>query len=280
MAYVTDSNSEQRDVYFKPVSGTRTTRLTFDLADDLFPRVSPDGRQVAFCSNRHGNWDILVVSVDRPSAVMQVTMGPEDEIHPSWSGDGTKLVYCASPRRGEWELRIADLRSGAQTTLGPGIFPDWNPVDNRIAFQFPKARPGEGWSGIWTVDAMGEGGPTQLVSAEFFDDGQWGAINPAWSPDGEWIAFSTVHQSPVAVWEKRLFEADDIWLVRADGSKVTVRITDSPEPEWHPAWGGRGARQRLFFTRREGGRQTIWSVQPILFPFAASPDGAAASAGR
>lgn len=265
LAYMSDANAPSYDIYVKPVDGAKTIRVTNDAADDLFPRLSPDGKRVAFCSNRHGNYDIFVVEVDRPGATWQVTLGPEDEIHPSWSGDGSKLIYCAASRPGEWQLRTVDLRTNAQAILGPGIFPDWNPVDGRIAFQLPKTRE-EFWCGLWTVDADGNN-LTQLVTSEFFDKGRWGAINPAWSPDGQWLAFATVHQSPIAVWEKRVTEADDIWLVKADGSGITVRVTDTAAPEWKPAWGGQGAEQRLYFTRRQDGRQAIWSVQPVLMAF-------------
>lgn len=273
LAYDSTANGTTYDVYVKPVDGVQTTRLTFDPADDVYPRLSPDGKRVAFMSNRHGNWDIFVVDVDRPAATWQITMDPGDEICPSWNGDGTKLVYCAAAQRGAWGLWTADLKTGARTYLGPGIFPDWNPVQDLIAFQLPKSRD-EFWYGIWTVTAQG-GNLTQLVSSEFFDQGRWGAINPAWSPDGRWIAFATVHQSLTAIWEKRFSAGDDIWLVKADGSGHTVRMTDSAEPEWKPAWGGQGADQRLFFVRAHEGQETIWSVQPILspFPFESAPTG-------
>lgn len=265
LAFDSTANGAHYDIYVKPTDGVQVTRVTFDPADDILPRLSPDGKHVAYCSDRQGNWNIYVSDVEHPGATWQITMDPGDEICPSWNGDGTKLVYCAAPKRGEWGIWTVDLKTGARTSLGPGIFPDWSPVEDKIAFQLPKSRDAF-WYGIWTIDTQGNK-LTQIASSEFFDKGSWGAINPAWSPDGRWIAFATVHQSLSAVWEKRFSAGDDIWLVKADGSGITVRVTDSADPEWKPAWGGEGAAQRLFFVREHDGLENIWSVQPLLSPF-------------
>jgi len=52
-----------------------------------------------------------------------------------------------------------------------------------------------------------------------------GAVTPAWSPDGDWIAFASNHEGNY-----------DIYLIRPDGSGLR-RLTQSPEAELSVGWG-------------------------------------------
>ena len=75
------------------------------------PAFSPDGKWIAFSSTRAGNWQIYMMDIDGRN-VVQVTSGPMQAIHPSFSPDGTRLVYCAlGGRSGQWELWTVDLRT-------------------------------------------------------------------------------------------------------------------------------------------------------------------------
>ena len=74
-----------------------------------FPSSARDGSKIAFCSTRAGNWDIYVMDTDGKN-IVQVTNSPMQELHPSFSPDGTKLVYCAMGNRsGQWELWTVNL---------------------------------------------------------------------------------------------------------------------------------------------------------------------------
>ena len=59
------------------------TRLTSDPARDFNPCWSPDGTQIAFQSERDGNWEIYVMNADG-SDQKNITNNPADESHPSW----------------------------------------------------------------------------------------------------------------------------------------------------------------------------------------------------
>ena len=255
LVYVSTSQSNNPKLFLKDPAGAAIRQLTYGLSSDLFPRFSPDGKWIAFASDRNGNWDIYVIHRDQPVMVRQVTFSMDDDIAPSWSPDGKKLAYCSKDASGGWSLWIADLQTGGFTNLGPGMFPAWSPNPEpelqRIAFQKPRFRANHLY-GIWTITPDG----TQVD--QIVHDDRWAAINPSWSMDGRWIAFATVNKSP-ASWDARFQKADDIWAVRRDGTALT-RVTEDPEPEWNPTWG----RDRIYFVSGREGRQNIWSVRPVF----------------
>ena len=70
------------------------TRLTSGDWDDISPAASPDGKSIAFASNRGGFWDLY--RMDMPTgAVTQLTSTPGYEGAPTWSPDGSFLAYEA-----------------------------------------------------------------------------------------------------------------------------------------------------------------------------------------
>lgn len=251
LVYTSTRNSQEPDVYVKPTHGSALTQLTTAPSCDAFPEFSPDGRRVAFCSNRSGNWDIHIIEVATPGTTWQVTTSLNDDIHPSWSPDGKRLAYCSKTEGEDWELWVVELATRSLTNLGPGLLPVWCPTGDRIAFQRARSR-GDHWYGIWTIDIDGN------TLTEIVPNDKWAAINPAWSPDGKRLVFASVYKSPAAQAANRTMEADDIYVVSADGSGL-MQLTFDETPEWGPCWGRDG---RVYFVSRRKGHQNIWSVMP------------------
>ena len=65
------------------VDGTGRTRLTKNGFEDSYPAWSPDSKQLAFQSNRDGNFEIYTMNADG-SGVTRLTRTPTDETGPSW----------------------------------------------------------------------------------------------------------------------------------------------------------------------------------------------------
>ncbi len=253
LLYSSTQHSRVSSIYLRPLNGRATRQITTAFHNDMFPVFDPTGSRIAFASQRTGNWDIFVVEAARPSTAWQITQSPGDDIHPTWSPDGRYLAYCARARDEDWQLWVVDLETHAFTNLGPGMYPEWSPLGDRIVFQKPRYRGG-GWFGIWTVRPDGTE-VTEIISSE-----KWAGINPTWSGDGKYIAFASVHKSPEAQASHRVWAGDDIWIVRADGSGL-YQLTTDEGPDWNPAWGSDG---RIYFVSRREGTQNVYSVKPAI----------------
>ncbi len=75
-------------------------------AQDIQPDWSPSGRQVAFASNRSGQFEIWVVNFDS-TGLRQVTSGPGAKTWPAWSPDGKSIMFTMVTE-GHQSLRIID----------------------------------------------------------------------------------------------------------------------------------------------------------------------------
>jgi len=123
------------------------------------------------------------------------------------------------------------------------------------------------WYSVWTLDIGYKFGKIEAMSApsEIIHSDQWAAITPSWSPDGNYLTFASVRKSPLTQHQARIYRADDIWVVRADGSDLT-QITDHPAPDWNPSWAPEAGNPygRIYFTSSRDGNPSIWSVRPLL----------------
>jgi len=252
---------ETADLFIKNVDSRVVTQLTSDAGNDVMPKLSPDGGRIAFASNRSGNWDIYVMPTAGGKPV-QLTSDSADDLHPTWSPDGTQLAFCRLGEvSGQWELWVTEVgNSGVARFIGYGLFPEWCPVGgtgaggaDRIAYQKSRER-GDRAFGIWTVDYKnGQAGNTTEVAST----PAAACINPAWSPDGNWIAFATVpNPSKWAAATNSRPTSADLWMVDITGNS-RISLTAGKAVNLMPAW---GPGNRLFFVSDRGGVDNIWAM--------------------
>lgn len=146
------------------------------------PMWSPDGRRIAFVSNRDGWFHLYVMNADGDD-VRQITRGDFHVHAPAWSPDGTWIAFHSERDANRSQIFVAPAAGGEprQITRGPGggRQPAWSPDGAQLAFVRARA----GVADLFVVDVTG-GEPWQLMS-----DAGW-RTDPAWSLAGDRIAFA------------------------------------------------------------------------------------------
>lgn len=155
--------------------------------DDETPAISPDGKQVAFSSNRNGYWDIYILDLETRQ-IRKVTDSPEFDSAPTWSPDGLWIAFTTYLDN---NLEIAiqsttDLQSAPiRLTQDPAADyePAWSPAGRELAFV--STRSGE--EDIWIARLDQVDNRFQNISHN--PDQQ--EHNPAWTHDGSFLAWSS-----------------------------------------------------------------------------------------
>lgn len=258
LIYASTRHRPTSDLYMKRIEGTAITQLTTDAANDTMPAISPDGKLVAFCSDRSGSWDLYIKPISGGKAV-QITSGPSQDLHPNWSPDGKFIVYCSlGEQSGQWELAVLEAANPVNKKyIGYGLFPEFSPTGKKIAFQRARFR-GTRWFSLWTMDyENGEASqPTEIAVST-----NAAVITPAWSPDGRQLAFVTV-VNPGNDPRVRP-ESSDLWVINADGTG-RMNLSNDSYVNLQPTWGKDG---RLFFVSNRGAADNIWATRvgrPLL----------------
>ena len=231
------------EIFMMREDGTDVVQLTDNEKEDNFPVLSPDGWHIAFSRRTGGQYDLFMMDVDGNDVRRLIRSGNADEVLPSWAPDGKRLAYTATTATPDgWQSDIYRIRARdgrfRRLTFTPIIkefAPDWAPNGSRIAFTKQNEK-GHRY-GIATVrpDATGlEWLVINPESASGYTD-----VNPSWSPDSRWVAFSRDHGADPYV---------DIYKVKRDGTEVTA-VTELNELAENPVWGNDG---RIMFMHDEG----------------------------
>jgi Tol biopolymer transport system component len=184
------------DIFLRGVGGDNPINLTANSGDDdTAPAISPDGRQIAFRSERQGG-GIFVMGRTGESVRKLSDTGN----NPDWSPDGATLAVAdafiletAYSRQALSGIHLLDVESGEMRTLfeADGVQPRWSPNGQRIAFW--GLNPGSGQRDIWSIGVAG--GDTVRVTSDAATD--W---NPTWSPDGRYLYFASDRSGRMAIW--------------------------------------------------------------------------------
>ena len=190
---------------------------------------SPDGSRIAFSGDRFGNMDIWTVSVPE-GKVHRLTDDPLYEGYPSWTPDGSRLLYVrmddrwvdhdvievdpdgTNPRMVVRDTGFFDYRAG-RAFASAQVSPD----GETVLFRSQRS----GWLNYWVVPRDGSDEPRQIAASNYDQS------DARWSPDGSWISYTENRDG-----------VHSLRVVSADGS--TSKVLVDPDvgaalrPEWSP----------------------------------------------
>ncbi|HYV42469.1 MAG TPA: protein kinase [Thermoanaerobaculia bacterium] len=213
---------------------------------EIQPSLSPDGRSVAFVSNRDGVYDIWVGLVTG-GRLVRITDDPNVESHPRWSPDGTTIAYARLKDSGFSDIwEVPALGGVSRRVVVDAIEPAWSPDGRSLAYSNPATGT------IWSCDASG--GNARAVTQQ---DPIYGSHRqPAFAHDGRRIVFVRRQGGrPGAVPGGGPYGE----LAVADLATGEVRVlTHDRALAYSPVWSP--GDQFLYFASSRGGTINIWKM--------------------
>jgi Tol biopolymer transport system component/tRNA A-37 threonylcarbamoyl transferase component Bud32 len=163
------------------------TRLTYDEGVTIAPCVSPNGAMFAYCSDRGGRGDLDIwVQQVAGGTPLRVTTDPADEMFPSFSADGSKIVF-RSTKDGGGLYEVAALGGPARRIADRGVHPRCSPDGTWISCVDLPASLDNTLKRMLLIPAGG-GMPVSFHPEFSLRDTDTGSA-PVWSPDGKYIIF-------------------------------------------------------------------------------------------
>ena len=199
------------------------------------PSLSPDGRQVAFVSNRDGQWDLYVTLVTGGDPI-RLSNDPNLEAQPRWSPDGTTILFSRLNETGLQDIWVTPAFPGTPRRLiQNALTPAWSADGRRIAYSASNV--------IWICDATGTN-PRAVTKA---DPAPLFQHQPAFSHSGRQVAFV----------RRRLGPRSELAL--ADVETGVVRTLTSDEAlALSPVWSSDD--RFIYFSSSRGGTMNIWRM--------------------
>jgi len=127
------------DIWVANEDGTAAQRLTDNKARDVYPRFSPDGKWIAFSSNRDGNYDVYVVAADGGKP-RQLTWHTANDTVVGWTPDGKNVVFSSARGLGAFPTIATLWQVSAEGGMELPISTDWgasasySPDGSKMAF--------------------------------------------------------------------------------------------------------------------------------------------------
>jgi serine/threonine protein kinase len=237
-------------------------RLTWDDGLTADPSLSPDGRMLAYSSDRAGerNLDIWVQQL-AGGASSRLTTNRSDDTTPDFSPDGANIAF-QSDRDGGGIYTIPTVGGQERLIARRGNNPRYSPDGSQVAYW--TGEPADVYGKLFVVSTNGSGQPVEL-QPEFVL-----ARYPVWTPDGKHILFEGRRKKAASA-----LETD--WFVTPLDGGPAVQTGASAVLQSHGLFlylgpgGWRG--DRLLFSARAGATRSLYeiAISPSTFRVSGVP---------
>ncbi len=221
------------DIWTANEDGTNPTRLTVNTAREVYPRFSPDGRWIAFSSNRFGNNDVFVIPA-AGGTPRQLTFfsGGDDVV--GWSRDGQQVLFRSSHGDGAFPsvatLYQVPLAGGPEKPLPVdwGYYGSFSPDGKQLVFnRHPAVWTRKHYRGSYAADLwigdLAQETYRQLLAGEDYNR-YW----PMWGSDNNiyFVADPLPNDQAIKPGSLEIFKsANNIYRIAANGSGQPVQVT-------------------------------------------------------
>jgi len=251
ISYDSDLNGN-RDIFLLNLTTGESRGIITDASHDKVGTWSPDGKLLAFESNRNSTiyYQIYLFNNEQRSITRLTEPAECSNFSPVWSPDGKRIVFysnCEDDQRDIYVMnRDGSGRKRLTSSSGEDKFPALSPDGNNITFT--STRNGRNQIMLMNIDGSNQRGIANGCSSTFSPDGNWlwfstdcddsdikriridgtdlstiGPMfgsNPSLSPDGLFVVFQS---------------NDDIWIMGVDGSNPT-QLTSGGTLDGAPSW--------------------------------------------
>ncbi|MFC1492356.1 DUF5050 domain-containing protein [candidate division KSB1 bacterium] len=248
IVFISNKDGSDWDIYRMNADGTNIINLTDNSWNERYPRWSPDGSKIAFCSDRDGNFDIYTMNSDG-TGLLKLTTDPAYDACPAWSPDGTKIAFETYRHESLSQIYLINADGSGEKNICDmtvsSIEPHWSAINNMITFCGRISHSRE----IYVMESNGNN-RTQLTfnNLEYYDITSQ-EEHPSWSPDGSRIAFSLTANSQ---WE--------IFSMNSSGGDL-INLTNNNVRDHSPSWSPDGSKI-VYFSNLRGSTAELYIMNP------------------